>query len=244
MWITVFIQPIFNLLILIYNQVGDMGLAIIILTILIQVILIPLYGRQLKSQEAMKTLQPKLKAIQKKYKGDQKKQSQAMMELYQKEGVNPLSGCLPLLIQFPIFIAVYYVFRQYLSEESLRLLYHSVARPETLHTSFLGWLDLTKPELVVLPIIAGITSYFQMATMPQPEAPQEDDKKSAGFSSQLGKVFSTQMKGFMPVMSFIIVMQLPSAVGLYWVTRNIFSIVQQGLIKWGKKDKVKVEVKR
>lgn len=243
MWITIFIQPIFNLLIVIYNLVGDMGLAIIILTILIQVILIPLYSRQLRSQEAMKDLQPKLKALQKKHKGDKKKQSQAMLELYQKEGVNPLSGCLPLLVQFPIFIAVYYVFRQYLTEESLNLLYSSVSRPEVLNTSLLGWLDLTKPELIILPLLAGITSYFQITTMPQPEIPQEDDKK-AGFGAQLGKVFSTQMKGFMPIMSFVIVMQLPAAIGIYWITRNIFSIAQQQLIKKKKKGKVRVRVKQ
>ena len=245
MWITIFIQPLFNLLIFIYNLVGDMGLAIIILTILIQFLLVPLYNKQIKSQQAMKDLQPKLKELQKKHKGDKKKQSRAMLELYQQEGVNPLSGCLPLLFQFPIFIALYYVFRQYLTEESLHLTYSFISRPETLNASLFNWLNLTKPEMIFLPLLAGVTSYFQMATMPQPPTPQADDSKKGekSFTSQMGKAFSTQMKGFMPIMSFVIVMQLPSAVGIYWITRNIFSIIQQKIVYRDKKG-VKVRVSK
>jgi YidC/Oxa1 family membrane protein insertase len=251
MWNTVFIQPIFNSLILIYNLIGDMGLAIIFLTILIQLLLIPLYNRQLKSQQAMKDLQPKLKEIQKKHAKDKQKQSQAMMELYQSEGVNPLSGCLPLLIQFPIFIAVYYVFRSYLTEDSFKLLYSFVGRPETLNTSFLGWCDLAQPDKIILPLLAGVTSYFQIQSMPQPDlVPQGDQKKGQdqGFGGQLSRVFSSQMKGFMPIMSFVIVMQLPAAIGVYWITRNIFTIIQQKiLLKDQAKNgngKVKVKVEK
>ena len=251
MWITIFIQPIFNLLILIYNLIGDMGLAIILLTILIQLLLVPLYNRQLKSQQAMKDLQPKLKKVQEKHAKDKQKQSQAMMELYKSEGVNPLSGCLPLLIQFPIFIAVYYVFRSYLTEDSFQLLYSFVSRPETLNTGFLGWCDLAQPDKIILPILAGVTTYFQIQSMPQPDlAPRGDDKKGKdqGFGAQLTKVFSSQMKGFMPIMSFVIVMQMPAAIGVYWITRNIFTIIQQKMLlkdhdKGSSKD-VKVKVKK
>jgi len=222
-----------------------MGVSIILLTLLIQIVLIPLYGKQLKSQQAMKDIQPKLKKIQEKYKDDKQKQSQALMELYQQEGVNPVSGCLPLLIQFPIFIAVYYVFREYLTEDSLNLLYSFVPRPEHLDTSFFGWVDLADPERIVLPILAGITSYFQMASMPQPEPPQADDKKKdQGFMGQLTKAFSYQMKGFMPIMSLVIVMQLPSAIGVYWITRNVFTTVQQKLIQKDSKKEVKVTVEK
>jgi len=246
MWITIFIQPIFNLLITINNLVGDMGVSIILLTLLIQVILIPLYNKQLKSQQAMKDIQPKLKKVQDKYKDDKQKQSQALMELYQQEGVNPVSGCLPLLIQFPIFIAVYYVFREYLTEDSLNLLYSFVPRPDHLDTSFFGWVDLASPERIVLPILAGITSYFQMASMPQPELPKADDnkKEDPGFMGQLTKAFSYQMKGIMPIMSLVIVMQLPAAIGVYWVTRNIFTTIQQKLIQKEGKKEVKVTVEK
>lgn len=238
MWVTIFIQPIFNSLVAIYNLVGDMGIAIILLTIVIQFLLLPLYNKQIKGQKDLKKIQPKMKKIQKKHKDDKEKQSQELMKLYQEEGVNPLGGCLPLLIQFPIFIAVYYVFRNYLNDESLKLLYSFVSEPGHLKTTLLGLVDLSQPERWVLPLLAGVSTYFQTSSMPQAalgggdeeDEGDEDGEEDKGFAKQLTKTFSKQMKGFMPVMSFIIVMQLPAAVGVYWITRNIFTIIQQKVI--------------
>ncbi len=236
MWETIFIQPIFNSLVAIYNLVGDMGIAIILLTIVIQFLLLPLYNKQIKGQKDMKEIQPKMKKIQKKYKDDKEKQSKELMKLYQEEGVNPLGGCLPLLIQFPIFIAVYYVFRSYLNDESLKLLYSFVSEPDHLKTTLLGLIDLSQQERWVLPLLAGVSTYFQTSSMPQAalgggeDDEEEDGEEDKGFAKQLTKTFSKQMKVFMPVMSFIIVMQLPAAVGIYWITRNIFTIIQQKVI--------------
>jgi YidC/Oxa1 family membrane protein insertase len=247
MWETYFIQPILNALIAFYNLVGDMGLAIILLTIAIQLLLAPLYKKQIESQKALKEIQPKMKEIQKKHKDDKEKQSKELLKLYQEEGVNPAGGCLPLLIQFPIFIAVYYVFRSYINVESLDLLYSFISRPEILDTNFLGILDMTATGSIYIALVAGITTYFQIVTMPgQQEAEKKDkDKKEddkSDFSSQLTTMMSKQMKGFMPIMSFVIVLQFPAAIGVYWTTRNLFTLAQNYLIKNGD-EKVKVKVK-
>jgi len=248
MWETYFIQPIFNVLILIYNLVGDMGLAIIILTVLIQFLLAPLYKKQIESQKDLKKVQPKMKEIQEKYKNDKEKQSQEILKLYQEEGVNPAGGCLPLLIQFPIFIAVYYVFRSYINIESLDLLYFFISRPETLNTSFLGLLDMTATGSIYIAVIAGLTTYWQTVTTPsqmgmEDGGKKEDSKKKKeNFQTQLTKMMGKQMKGFLPIMSFVIVLQFPAAIGIYWTTRNLFTIAQNYLLNRDK-DRPVVKVK-
>jgi len=248
MWETYFIQPIFNVLILIYNLVGDMGLAIIILTVLIQFLLAPLYKKQIESQKDLKKVQPKMKEIQEKYKNDKEKQSQEILKLYQEEGVNPAGGCLPLLIQFPIFIAVYYVFRSYINIESLDLLYFFISRPETLNTSFLGLLDMTATGSIYIAVIAGLTTYWQTVTTPSQMGMEDGGKKEDGkgkkenFQTQLTKMMGKQMKGFLPIMSFVIVLQFPAAIGIYWTTRNLFTIAQNYLLNRDK-DRPVVKVK-
>lgn len=248
MWETYFIQPILNSLIAIYNLVGDMGLAIVLLTIIIQFLLAPLYKKQIESQKALKEIQPKMKEIQKKYKEDKEKQSKELLKLYQEEGVNPAGGCLPLIIQFPIFIAVYYVFRSYINVESLDLLYSFVSKPEILDTNLLGLLDMTATGSIYIALIAGITTYFQIVTMPgqqdsQDKKDQKDSKDDKNdFSAQLTKMMTKQMKSFMPIMSFVIVLQFPAAIGVYWTTRNVFTLAQNYLIKNGE-NQVKVKVK-
>jgi YidC/Oxa1 family membrane protein insertase len=233
---------------LIFNLVGDMGVAIILLTLLIQLLLAPLYKKQIESQKGLKEIQPKMKKLQEKYKDDKEKQSQELLKLYQEEGVNPAGGCLPLLIQFPIFIAVYYVFRSYLTPESLDLLYSFVNRPETLSTSFLGLLDMSATGSIYIAVVAGLTTYWQTVSMPSQIGDDNKDKKPSDkdsngkkedFQSQLTNMMGKQMKGFLPVMSFIIVLQFPAAIGVYWTTRNIFTIAQNYLLN---KDKVEVKV--
>ncbi|HDY72622.1 MAG TPA: membrane protein insertase YidC [bacterium] len=153
-------RPIFNALVFLYNIVPghDFGIAIILLTILIRVILLPLSSKSIKSRQAMSVLQPKIKEIQKKFK-TKEEQTQGMMKLYKEEKVNPLSGCLPLLVQFPILIALYRVLINVLKPESLVALYSFVGNPGFINPSFLGILDLSKAS-PVLAILAGISQFF------------------------------------------------------------------------------------
>ncbi len=251
MWETYFIQPIFNVLILIYNLVGDMGIAIIVLTVLIQFLLAPLYKKQIESQKDLKKIQPKMKEIQEKHKDDKEKQSQELLKLYQEEGVNPAGGCLPLLIQFPIFIAVYYLFRSYINPESLDLLYSFVSRPEILNTTLLGIADMTATGSIYIAVIAGLTTYWQTVTTPsqmgmgddKEDGKDKDKDKKGDFQSQLTKMMGKQMKGFLPVMSFIIVLQFPAAIGIYWTTRNLFTIAQNYLLNRDSEVEVKIKEK-
>jgi YidC/Oxa1 family membrane protein insertase len=138
-----FLVPIFlNLLVWVYNLIPDIGVVIILLTLLIRLILAPSFHKSLKSQSAMTALQPKMNDIREKYKHDQQAQAKAMMDLYREHKINPFSSCLPLLIQLPILISLYFVFTKALSG-NLGELYSFVHRPENLSPMFLGLLDLS-----------------------------------------------------------------------------------------------------
>ncbi|TSC91852.1 MAG: preprotein translocase subunit YidC [Candidatus Berkelbacteria bacterium Licking1014_85] len=154
------------------------------------------------------------------YKGDQKRISQETMALYKTYGVNPMGACIPILIQLPILIILYQVFIRGLSTDSFHNLYSWVPRPETLNTMFFG-IDLTKPEKIWLPILTGISQFFQTWQI-QPKAPPKSDDPMALMTKQMLYIF--------PIMTFFIARSLPAALPLYWLATNAFSIVQQTLI--------------
>src|SRR5258708_3379619 len=119
----ILVYPLLNLLVFFYHYIPDIGIVIVLITVLIRILLLPSFHRQLKSQKAMQDLQPKINELKEKFKGDKAGETQAMMELYKKHDFNPMSSCLPLLIQFPILIALYRVFIQSLNGKELVGLY-------------------------------------------------------------------------------------------------------------------------
>ncbi len=133
-------QPLFNALMVLYETVGfhDLGVAIIVLTLLIRFILYPLSGKAIASQKNMMTIQPEVKAIQEKYKNNKEEAARRMMALYKERKVNPLSGCLPILIQLPVLIALYWVFLAGFDDESLASLYGFIPSPGHINHMFLG----------------------------------------------------------------------------------------------------------
>src|SRR3989304_713559 len=141
---TILYQPLFNLLILIYEFVPgkDFGVAVILLTILTKLLFYPLGAQSIKAQRAFAKLEPKIKELQEKHKNNKEQQTKALMELYQKEKINPLSGCLPLIIQLPILIALYQVFWKGLDPSQMTYLYSFVPPPGVIKTMFLGLFDL------------------------------------------------------------------------------------------------------
>lgn len=217
-------QPLFNALILLYTYLpgSDFGLAIIVLTILIKLAVYPLNSQTIKSQKALTEIQPKIKEIQEKYKEDKEKQAQEMMNLYKERKVNPLSGCLPVLIQFPVIIALYRVFWGGLDPSRLSLLYSFVPNPETINSVFLGLFDLANPN-IYLAIIVGICQFIQLKML---SAKRKKKAKSKDFTEQIQK----QTQYFMPLFIIVILWNLPSALGLYFLTTTIFTIVQQYII--------------
>jgi len=224
-------QPLFNALILLYIYLPghDFGVAVIVLTVIIRIILYPLMVQSIKSQKILSELQPKIQEIQRQFKDDKEKQTRATMELYKKEKINPFGGCLPLLIQLPILIALYQVFWKGLQSEQMVYLYSFVPNPGTINPTFLGLINLAEPSLG-LAVLAGISQFFQtkMLTPRQSKlgAGQAPKTKTPDFSQMMQK----QMLYFFPIFTVFILWKLPAAIGIYWLITALFSIFQQYLI--------------
>jgi len=228
-------QPLFNLLVWLYNYMPgrDFGLAIIVLTIVIRVILYPLSVKAVRSQKNLQQLQPKIQEIQKKYKDDKEKQAKEMLALYKTEKINPFSGLLLALIQLPILIALYRVFWSGLNPKELSGLYAFIQNPGHINALFLHIIDLSKPNLVFA-VLAGLVQYFQTKML----APKNIGQKQTG-APDFSQVMQKQMMYFFPAFTVIILIGLPSALGLYWTVSGLFSIIQQYFILKNKPEKVK-----
>lgn len=203
------------------------GFAIIIFTLLIKLITAPLNAKQIKSSKAMQELQPQLKELQKKYKDDKEALAQKQMELYKEAGVNPLGGCLPTLIQFPIWIGLYQSLFRLAGSGKLSEGFFWI--PSLAEPTNSGWL-LTSPSnwdlpyvaaYLVLPILTIVTQILLQKMM----TPRDQDPQAASMG---------RMMMFMPLLFGFFAIQVPSGLTLYWVTMNIFSMVQQYLtVGWG-----------
>ena len=217
--------PLFNSLVFIYNFLPghDFGLAIIILTIVIRFILYPVSVKAFQSQKAIQRVQPQLKELQKKYKDDKEMQAKETLELYRREKINPFSGLLMALVQLPILIALYNVFWNGFKSGELSNLYSFVANPVNINSMFLGLTDLSKPNWIFA-ILAGILQFFQ-TKMLLPKLTPEQSK-----SKDMTVMMQKQMVYFFPIITMVILLKLPSALGLYWIVSGIFSIVQQYVI--------------
>lgn len=215
-------RPLFNGLIFLYNVIPghDFGVAIIALTLVIRLILYPLNQKAIKSQRALAELQPKIKEVQLKYKNDKEKQGAALMELYKAHKINPASGCLPFLVQFPVLIALFSVFRSGLDPEKLNSLYSFVAHPGTINNMFLGLINLAEKNYV-LAILAGALQFVQTKMMTPKN--QKAPAAAGDFSSMMNK----QMLYFFPILTTFIAASLPAGLGLYWVAMTAFGIIQQ-----------------
>ncbi len=196
-WLTVIAAPLFWLLEWLHRFIGNWGWAIIALTVLIKAAFYPLSAASYKSMAHMKKVQPRLAALKERYGDDKQKLNQAMMELYKTEKINPLGGCLPILIQIPVFIALYWV------------LLESV---EMRQAPWILWIkDLSAQDpYYVLPVIMGVSMYAQQLMNPQPLDPIQK------------KVFM-----FMPLMFTVFFLFFPAGLVLYWVVNNVLSIAQQ-----------------
>ncbi|OGY44533.1 MAG: hypothetical protein A2729_01745 [Candidatus Buchananbacteria bacterium RIFCSPHIGHO2_01_FULL_39_14] len=221
-------QPLFNLLIFLYNFIPghDLGLAIIILTVIIKLILYPLAQQSLKSQKALQELQPKLDSLKKQFGHDKEKLAKEMMVLYKQEKVNPLSSCLPLLIQLPFLIAVYRVFASGLDPENLKWLYPFVTSPQTINAISFGFLDLAKPNLV-LAVLTGLAQFWQSKMLIVGRPPKG---MSGAKDEQMMAMMNKQMLYFMPVFTVLISVRLPSGLVLYWLVMTLLTIFQQHFI--------------
>jgi len=239
----VLFQPLLNLMVYLYNLVGDFGIAIIIVTVLVRLVLVPLSVKSIKSQKAMQQMQPKMDEIKNQHKDNKEEQTKALMAFYKENKINPLSSCLPMLVQLPIIFALYRVFREGLSEDSFQFLYAFVKRPEAVDPFFVGLINMAEVN-VVLAVLAGALQFVQ-AKMLMPKISKKK-KKGKGIMGDVSSMMSKQMTYFMPVMTVFIAMSLPSGLALYWVATTLFTIGQQYFIMKGSdngKDEDKKEKK-
>ncbi len=220
---TVLYQPFYNIFILLIALIPghNVGLAIIVLTVLLRLALTPLKYKSLESQMKQKELQPEIKALQAKHKDDKQAQSMAMMQLYKDKGVNPASGCLPMLVQLPFLIVLFYVFKSGLGPENYHDLYSFIPRPATVNTAFLWLKDVTKVDhTFVLPVLAGISQFFYsralMSSMP-----------SSGDKNDMTEIMTKQMTYFAPVMTVLFARSLPAALSIYWIAGTLVDWYQQ-----------------
>lgn len=222
-WNAVLFRPLVNLLAFFVYLVpgGDVGIAIIALTILVKALLFPLSQRSIESQAKMSVLAPELNKIKSSGKS-QEEQAKATLELYKKHNANPFSGCLLILIQIPIIIALYLVFLKGISFDN-GILYSFVPSPEKLNTMFLGLIDLSEKSLL-LAILAGASQYLQAHFMPKPN----NSPETAGtFAHSFSKSMHIQMKYFFPFLIAFIAYSISGAIALYWLVSNLFSTLQQ-----------------
>jgi YidC/Oxa1 family membrane protein insertase len=199
-WLTILAKPIHWLLTVLHGFLGNWGWAIVALTVIIKTIFFPLQAASYKSMARMKAVTPRLQAIRERYGEDRVKMNQAMMELYKQEKINPLGGCLPIVVQIPVFIALYWVL---------------LASVEMRHAPWIGWIDdLASPDpYYILPLVMAGTMFLQTKLNPTPPDPMQ-----------------ARMMMIMPLVFSVMFFFFPSGLVLYWLVNNIYSIAQQWVI--------------
>lgn len=226
-------RPLLNLLVGITGLMPthSVGLAIIVVTGIVRLILLPFSLHQARhlyaNQTKMAQIQQELQRVQKQFKNDRSKQAEATMALYRRAGINPASGCLPLLIQLPILLALYRVFLVGVGVEAAHLLYSFVSLPDPINLQFLA-INLNQPSLR-LAVLAGISQFILMrfTTPPQP-TPQPGLNED---SAQMMASMQRNMAYVFPAMTVFISLQLPAALALYWVASTVFAGAQQYVMK-------------
>lgn len=232
----IFIQPILNLLVWFYDVIPghDIGIAIILLTIIVKLILYPFTVAQIRQQRALQELQPKMDEIRSRLKDDKEQQAKELMALYGQEKVNPAASCLPLLIQLPVLLGLYRALSIGLHSTSLDLLYSFVPNPQSINPNFLGFMDLTKPSYV-LAVLAAVVQFFQARQMlrspatkvvPPPEVAGTKEAKDESMATAMNK----QMAYVMPIVTMVIGFSLPGGLTLYWFVMSILTVLQQWLL--------------
>ncbi|MGZ8312440.1 MAG: membrane protein insertase YidC [Allosphingosinicella sp.] len=218
-WFRWFMKGIYSLLNWLFALIGNFGVAIICLTIIVRLVLYPVAQKQFASMAAMRIVQPKMKALQERYKDDRVKLQEEMMKLYREEKVNPMAGCLPIVLQIPIFYALYKVLllAVEMRHEPFALWIRDLSAPDPLTpVNLFGLLPFQPPAMLalgILPILLGVTMWLQMRLNPQATDPVQ-----------------RQVFALMPWVLMFVMAPFAAGLQLYWVTNNILSIAQQRLL--------------
>lgn len=224
-------NPLYNALVGLLDIIpgADIGIAVIILTIVVKLIIFPLSASAVRTQIKMKEIDGELKDIREKYKDQREEMGKAMLELYRENKINPFASILTILIQLPIILALYFVFsRAGFPEINTEILYSFIPVPGHVNTNFLGFIDLTASKSILIALLAGVTQYAQMQVMMRNLNKNKEEKKTTEDNpmEQITKTLQFQMKYIMPVVTFFISFGFVSVVGLYWTISNLFAIGQ------------------
>ncbi|MDD3292657.1 MAG: YidC/Oxa1 family membrane protein insertase [Candidatus Pacebacteria bacterium] len=217
-------QPLLNFLVLLYNFLGNFGLSIIVLTLIIKVATNPLNKKSLESQKKMTEMQPLIKELQKKYK-DKEQQGRELLKLYQEHKFNPFAGILVLFLQLPILWALFRVFQAGIEISKIGpFIYSFIPVPEIINPMFLS-IDLSQPSILIA-IITAVTQFIQVKTTPMQPAKKEGDKEKDQME-QMTEMIQKQTLFIIPIITFFVLFKLPAALGLYWMLTTILNIFQQ-----------------
>lgn len=219
-------EPLYNGLIWLIDALPflDAGLIVILFTVLVRVILFPLSKKAARTQIVMKALEPELNALKEKHKDDKQGQAVAIMGFYKKNGINPFSSILLLIVQLPIIFALYRIFYTTgLSSVSADILYSFVAVPAHINTLFLGLVDIAQKS-AVLAVVAAVSQFLQIH-FSAPKAPAKSAK--GGFQDDFARSMHVQMKYVFPIFILFIGYHATGALALYWTTSNLFMIAQE-----------------
>ncbi len=222
-----FYDPIYNGLIFLMSSYSwiDLGVAVILITVLIKLILFPLTKISIKTQIKIKEIEPQMEEIKKKYKDNREELTKQTMELYSKNNINPFASFFLILVQLPILFALYFVFlKGGLPTVNFDLLYSFIEAPKQIdHVMFLGLIDMTEKSFL-LAVLAGVSQFFQIKLV-MPKLKEKSDKDS--MKDDLVRNMQLQMKYILPVFIFFLAYGLLSVVALYWTTSNLFMIGQE-----------------
>ena len=230
----ILINPILNILVFLYNLSGNLGIAIILLTLIIKTVLLPIMQPALKSMKKQRTLKPELDAIKDKYPNDKKKQAEAQMELFKKHGINPASGCLTQVVMIIVLIALFNVISKFssytdITEINSHLYFESLkfSADYQLAKTFL-YLDLTKPDpYFIVAILSGVLQFISSKMMmPAVEKAEKQAEKTKTKTDDMAYMMQQQSLYMMPIMNVFIGTYLASGIMIYIVTGAAFTIVQ------------------
>lgn len=217
----VFVQPILNALVAINFYIPDIGIAIILVTIIIKALLWPLADHTLRNQAAMRTLQPELEKVKEKYKDNQETLAKETLEVYKKNKTNPTGSCFSTLLQIPFLIAIFYVLKDHISTVARADLYAFVPFAGSLHTMAFGVVDVSQPN-IILAILAGGAQFWQSMQMKKLQPELKGNNSQAAMMGALSK----QMMYVFPFVTVFIAMSLPSGLALYWLASTLIAVLQ------------------
>jgi YidC/Oxa1 family membrane protein insertase len=230
-------RPLFNSMVFFYNTIpgANIGLAIILTTLVVRILMIPLYRASIKSQRELAIVQPMMKEIQTKYKDDRQKLTDEMMKVYKEHNVNPFAGILLLFVQIPVLIAIYQVSLNIFTPEKYAAAYSFITFPESFNPTFWGLINVSDSRNIIFALLVGLSQYYQIKLIMKRTQPakKKESKKSKkkkdnkpedpDFATTLNK----QMMFTMPILVTIFAYTLPITMSLYWITTTLFTIGQE-----------------